>query len=286
MALSEVGLVHLVREKNGLAPFREFIQSYRDHDAGMGHDLLLIFKGFDAPVISEPFANHLQGVDYTSHFVPDRGLDIGPYFAVAKALHYLDFCFLNSFSLILADGWLAKMYEHIRKEDVGIVGATGSWESIYSTQLWRNRTRLEPYSPRRLAGTALMHLQTQTTCRKRYFAPFPNPHLRTNAFMISRDTMLRLNVGPIRSKFDACRFESGRHGMTQQVLAMGLQPLVVGRDGNAYGIEAWPDSCTFRSGEQVNLLVADKQTRYYARQDAAAKRSLSACTWALDEMSS
>lgn len=286
MALSDVGVVHLIRKKNGLGPLEEFITTYRAHNAGISHDLLLIFKGFDTPPNLDGYADLLQGIPYTPLFVSDHGFDIGPYFVVANEFDYRYFCFLNSFSVLTTSGWLAKMYEHIRKEEAGLVGATGSWESIYSTQLWSIRNRRRPFTPRRLAGTALMHLQTQTTCSERFFAPFPNPHLRTNAFMISRDVMLRLRAGPIRSKLDACRFESGKQGMTQQVQAMGLQPLVVGRDGKGYSVEEWPESCTFRSGEQANLLVADKQTRYYARQDAMTKHSLSACTWALDSMSS
>lgn len=284
-AAGAVCVAHLVREKNGPQPFREFMESYREHDAGVNHDLLLIFKGFDAPLISEPYAELLHGVAFTPVFVPDRGFDIGPYFAVTMAFDYRYFCFLNSFSLILAHRWLGTMHDYVRQQDIGLVGATGSWESIYSTQLWRLRNRRRPYTPRRLSGTALMHLQAQTTCGERFFAPFPNPHLRTNAFMISRDVMQRLAVGRIRSKLDACRFESGRQGMTRQVLALGLQPVVVGRDGKGYGIGQWPESCTFRSGEQVNLLVTDKQTRYYARQDAMTKHALSDCTWGLDSVS-
>jgi len=33
--MTEVGVVHLVRRKNGIAPFARFLASYREHPAGV-----------------------------------------------------------------------------------------------------------------------------------------------------------------------------------------------------------------------------------------------------------
>ncbi|MBV8856067.1 MAG: hypothetical protein JOZ02_03820, partial [Acidobacteria bacterium] len=52
----------------------------------------------------------------------------------------------------------------------------------------------------------------------RDYLPFPAYHLRTNAFMVRRATMLGLRVWGMASKEDAWRFESGREGMTGQLL--------------------------------------------------------------------
>ena len=59
--------------------------------------------------------------------------------------------------------------------------------------------------------------------------------------------------------------------MTAQVLARGERALVVGRDGEAYAPERWPESATFRSGGQANLLVADNRTRQWEEADAAER---------------
>jgi hypothetical protein len=59
------------------------------------------------------------------------------------------------------------------------------------------------------------------------------------------------------------KFEHGRQSMTHQLLKRGLEPLVVGRDGRAYGKEEWYESRTFHSGDQSNLLISDNHTRLY-----------------------
>jgi hypothetical protein len=114
---------------------------------------------------------------------------------------------------------------------------------------------------------------------RRHYALFPNYHIRTNTFLISRDYMLRLKAGDMHTKSEAERFESGKYGMTRQILAMNLKALVVGRDGQAYEKEHWFESRTFRSGDQSNLLVADNRTRQYEEADPVTRRFLSEIAW-------
>jgi hypothetical protein len=113
----------------------------------------------------------------------------------------------------------------------------------------------------------------------RAFPAFPNPHLRTNGFLISRSAMLRLTGGNVWTKTAAFRFESGVHSMTNQLLKMGKRVLIVGRDGEAYEQQRWPQSRTFRIGDQENLLIADNQTDAYDASDASARKRLSAYAW-------
>ncbi len=91
-------------------------------------------------------------------------------------------------------------------------------------------------------------------------SPFPNPHIRTNAFMIERQVFLDVLPDSIETKNDSYLFESGPDGLTQRILQRGLQIVVVGADGRVYGMEEWAESDTFRLGGQRNLLVKDNQT--------------------------
>ena len=93
--------------------------------------------------------------------------------------------------------------------------------------------------------------------------PLPNPHIRTSAFIIERERSLSLRVGSFVSKNDTYQFESERGSMTRQIMAQGLRPLVMDRVGNVYDIAEWKASLTFRSGGQINLIVADNRTREY-----------------------
>lgn len=110
-------------------------------------------------------------------------------------------------------------------------------------------------------------------------APFPAPHLRTNAFMLRASLMRDLKAGRMPSKLDAYMFEGGREGMTGQIMRRGLKALVVGRDGKAYGPDEWHLSETLWQGEQRNLLVADNQTRDYASACTRQRTFLSRFAW-------
>ena len=179
--------------------------------------------------------------------------------------------------MILAEGWLAKLCMAHDQPGVGLVGATGTYESL-STEL-HNQIR-PPTSRSRLRRLARrLHNRYVLFRSSRDFPPFPNPHLRTNAFVIERRRMLALKAGPFLDKEACYRFESGRRSLTRQMLARGLGVLVVGRDGRAFPIADWRDSETFRLGEQRNLLVADNQTRHYLGAEASERLRLAHFAW-------
>ena len=52
---SRTAVVHLVWGPVGLNPFGAFLDSYRRHDAGCDHDLVLLFNGFAGEVALQPF---------------------------------------------------------------------------------------------------------------------------------------------------------------------------------------------------------------------------------------
>src|SRR6185295_8643964 len=98
--MSEICVAHLVREKNGITPFKAFLDSYRENSGGTEHELLLIFKGFDEPVVPDEYRAQLEGISYRTLFLPDEGFDVIPYFQAARRFDYQYFCFLNSFSVL------------------------------------------------------------------------------------------------------------------------------------------------------------------------------------------
>jgi len=271
MRTANLAVVHLVRAANGVEPFRRFVASYRSHTPGIQCDLLIVFKGFPGNKVPSEYHVILEDTPHLTYFVGDSGYDILPYFRTAERYRHDAFCFLNSFSIILDNGWLRKLYTHLSESNVGIVGATGSWQSIYSDSLkWRRQG--VPSWKRALATPFRMYL-------KAHFDPYPNYHVRTTAFMISRDTMLGIRHGGIRTKMSAWIFESGKDGLTKQILAAGKRVLIVGRDGRAYEKEEWIRSGIFWQGKQENLLVDDKQTQRYAQGDERECEYLRSYAW-------
>jgi hypothetical protein len=269
--VADICVVHLVRAKNGVEPFVRFLASYRENPGGAEHELALVFKGFAGERGLGAHLDLLGGIPHRKLLVPDAGFDIGAYFRAASEFEHEHFCFLNSFSRPLDPGWLEKMARHVRRPGVGLVGATGSWESL-STSAARA-------GPGRVPVLGRMRQRLSAARLAKLFAPFPNPHVRSNAFVVARRTMLGLSRGVLRRKAQAHQFESGLTGMSRQVLGMGLEILLVGRDGNAYAKDDWPRSRTFRQGGQENLLVADNQTAAYESAGREERAMLGRLAW-------
>ena len=111
------------------------------------------------------------------------------------------------------------------------------------------------------------------------FPPFPNPHVRSNGFMVRREGFVVLGERQFQSKADANLFESGFNSITAQFRRAGLAAIVVGGDGAAYPVDNWPNSRTFRLDQQDNLLIADNHTRAFTGMSDAAKAAHTLMTW-------
>jgi hypothetical protein len=111
------------------------------------------------------------------------------------------------------------------------------------------------------------------------FPAFPNPHIRSNGFMIRRERLLNLESAATPTKMDASLFESGVNSLTARVRRDGLAAIVVGRDGNGYDVPDWWKSGTFRLGDQRNLLIADNHTRAFEAMSQGARAAHARITW-------
>lgn len=263
--MSTIGLVHLVWAPLGPAPVRRFLRSYRAIDAGADHELVIVLNGDEETVTRRWLAGELSGLEHRLVVLERPLLDLPAYAHAAGLLDHEHVCILNSHSEVISPGWLRALHAAHAPADVGLVGATGSWES--QADWARGRMAHRIYDLLRLASL------------RRRFDPFPNPHLRSNGFLMARELLLEMDFDQAHDKAAAYDLESGRNGMTRRVAAAGLRTLVVGRDEHAYEPEAWPGSRTFRSADQQNLLVADNQTRSYDQASARERARLRRATW-------
>jgi hypothetical protein len=178
-----------------------------------------------------------------------------------------------------AAGWLQMLHEHVAEPRVGAVGATGSWESFYTNYLRRlervNRDRS------RVEWAKMVVRQMRLRRYRKFFQPMPNPHLRSTGFMIERSLWLSLHSSRFETKWDTYLFESGRDGMTAQLLRRGLRVLVIGRDGVGYAPEEWPISATFRADDQRNLLIGDNRTREFEGASPDDRELLNRLAWSV-----
>lgn len=219
------------------------MDSYRGMEEPLAHDLVVIFKGFEGHD-KGPCLEILDGIAYDAVDVADTGFDIGPYLEVARQSEHERLCFLNSFSVLLAPGWLTKLDSALSDMPrAGIVGASGSYER---------------------AGA-----ETQ----------FPNYHIRTNGFLIARKLLLDLEVWEMREKPDVSRFEAGPGNLTRQIMQRGLEPYIVDRDGTTHAPNNWEASGTFRTGEQEKLLITDNRTNAWLEADPEMRKWLHHLAW-------
>jgi hypothetical protein len=236
-------VVYLARYAEGIEVFRRFIDSYRRFPESMEHDLLVIFKGFPDSPSKEHYYRALAGVRFLEMARRDVGYDIGSFRQACRDYVYEYYLFLGSFCRIQCAGYLTSVLACLRTaRRAGVVGASGSWESGVSGQ-------------------------------------FPNYHVRTCAFIISRCVAEKVYWPWVVTKKEAFQFEHGRWGLTRQILAMGLEPYIVGSDGQWYAKDEWPLSGTYRVGEQANLMIADKQSDLYAAAGREMRSRLKVGVW-------
>jgi hypothetical protein len=305
-----IALVYLVWGPLGPAPLREFLSSYRRYPAGVDHELVVLFNGIDEDRRTA-FETELDGIEHRLITLEAPVQDLAAYAQAAERLEHERLCFLNSYSVILAPEWLAKLEHALNQPRAGLVGATGSWASVRSgtlnglflpnpyrgvvperrvareqllaIELERAGDEIAGDAPARrsLLESVLAILRTLPAMPEQLFRfqGFPAHHLRTNAFMVERATFTGLRIGRINRKMDAYLVESGRHSVTRQVHGLGLRTLVVARDGAFYDHEDWPRSYTLWQGDQEGLMIADNQTRIYANGGIKRRRLLSTFAW-------
>ncbi len=104
-------------------------------------------------------AEIFDGLPFEAIETDDLSFDLGAYADALRSVGEDHICFLNTNSEINAPFWLAKLLRNLDTPGVGMVGATGSFESLHYIN--------------------------------RLFPAYPNPHLRTNAFAMRRSTPRR-----------------------------------------------------------------------------------------------
>jgi hypothetical protein len=299
-AASGTCVVHLVWAPLGVQLFARFLESYRRHQAGSPHRLVVLLNGFTPGQDIGPWRGLLTDIEHDELRLERPVLDLAAYREAAHGVAAERYCFLNSHCVLLADGWLASLENAILSHNAGLVGPSGSWGSISSynrfmlgfgghyagvfsdrratlATLAEVAARNDPSSDD--GGRAPLRFARELLARSHGFRAFPSPHIRTSAFMVDARAFGGLKMPAFRAKADALRLESGRHSITAQIQSQGLDPLVVGRDGVVYASQDWASSRTFWQADQENLLIADKQTTDYELASMSARTALSRYAW-------
>jgi len=247
---SEIALCYIARgaDDGWRESVRRFVRSYSAFEAGVEHRLSVVFKGFENQEALDEASDLLGKLSFDSYTFRDDAFDIGAYIKWGKAVSEDRVCMLNTASEILCENWLKKMSDNLNAPNVGLVGASGSYESL----------------------NKIHHS----------FPDFPNVHIRSTAFMLRTELFKKITSDiRISDKMSAYQFESGADGLTARVAKMGLETLIVGKNGRGYSPEWWTLSDTFRQSRQLNLMVGDNQTRAFDAMMWSEKLVMTQQTW-------
>lgn len=212
-----VAVLFLARGLNGgIKAVDFFLESYRVHPAGARHTLYFLAKGWE----TLPDYKYLQtrALHAGAHLIelPDDGYDWGAYMRTLDIIEEDWVCCLNTHSRILSEGWLDALLSAASNTRCGYAGCTGSWSTMApSFSIWQRTSRclwkgensyLAPLKTGFVTMQTLLNID-----RLRDFPSFPNPHLRSNAFLLKRSHFIdfcRDKAIP-KTKLDAWKLESG-----------------------------------------------------------------------------
>jgi hypothetical protein len=283
---ANVALVYLARGVDGgLASASQFFESYHRCSAGVPHTLYVIAKGWadcpDHSALIEMASRSGEVVD-----LPDDGFDLTAYYRLARNLREESVCFLNTFTVIESDRWLKGLGSALAMPGVGLAGCFGSYGTLeprLQNLLFNTWEAAKTKPSKAILGELLAYAadRWRTARSNDCFPAFPNPHVRTNGFMLARETFVDFWHGkPIpQTKRGVCAFESGSTGLTRFIEARGQRAVVVGADGGVYEKDQWLESRTFRVPLRANNLISDNATRRYLADDRDRRRKKEFATW-------
>ena len=296
----ELNVVFLIWVPYGIKYLESFIKSYLSFPSNVEHDLVILFNGCQNDGEIEEYHRFLKnsGISY-SYLIMRSGQDILAYRFAAENLSSKYLLFFNTYAEILSDNWGLYYLNTIKAGDVGLAGATGSWQSksswVFQRVRWifasesaikknisyfaSKKVKIGPVSllvPPRLTllGALIKSLPDIFS-----YPYFPNAHLRTNSFIVERTFWLDFRFNSVRNKKEAYRMESGNNSFTRQTIQKGKKVLIINRLGQTFEPSKWVYSGTSWIGDQENLLVSDNFTKLYQQEDGETRITMSKSVW-------
>lgn len=239
--------VYLLRKGNSAYLARRFLTSFFRFDPGEKVSLILLLKGFEPDEMPDELATLARDkrarIKFT--YVNDLGMDLTAYRALCQQRTERHFLFFNSNSVILNISWFEAFNRALSSlEGKGLIGASGSYEAQPAIGL-----------------------------------EYPNPHIRTNGFLVGREDYLEASNRLLITKNECHLFESGPNSLTRYFMDKGDPILIVNSDLQRFEVKDWPKSQTFRLGDQQKLLIADNRSEKYHTGLAKRRQFHGSVSW-------
>ena len=118
---------------------------------------------------------------------------------------------------------------------------------------------------------------------KKFFYPFPNPHIRTTGFLIKGSEYFAfMKKKSIKSKIDAWKVERGKDTLTNFFKKSNFNIYVINSDGNKFSENYWKESQTFNYLDQKKSIISDNHIRKYNSLNKNERYKFQINTWGRD----
>jgi len=245
---------------------RNFIEKYKKFPSGIDHQLLICFKKIQNKKL-DLIRNLLKDINYIE-FIDEEDFndfDIGSYKRVANSFSSRLIFFLNGNSYPNCKNWLKLVFDNYVEKS--IVGTSASNLSLLSSLKLKKIHKFFSFYFRLIKY-------------KNNYYSFPNPHIRTNGFLINSDDFSSfIKDKYIKNKEDAWMIESGKLGLTNYFKSKGYKIYVVNSKGDKFLEKDWKLSETFNYKDQNKYIISDNQIRKYLNQSNSEKKTLQYKTW-------
>ncbi len=266
--MTKILVVYLISAYDDRRNLEKFIENYKKNKSGCAHDLLICFKNFNTKdsIFKLKKLKNLKYIKYkdNNNF---NDFDWGSYLRVAKKFNDKIILFMNCHSYPIIDNWLKILVNNYSSDS--LIGPSGSYEShvnnSFSKLLNINFIRSLIYAFSNFID----------------FPIFPNPHIRSNCFMISSKNFqkLKLTKKYKYKKKGTWINESGRYGMSKQLKQKKFRLFVINSDGKKFDQLDWKKSNTYAITNQSKLIISDKYSRIYENSNSRKKKLIREIVW-------
>lgn len=271
-----IRVVYLANYKEGIYSLKRFLKHYKIYRSGMRHELIVCFKNFykNTNIIQwKKVLNKNIKYKYKKVFIDNYKIDDydwGSYRRIAKKNKNKIIFFLNSHSYPIKNNWLKLITKHYKKKS--LVGCTASYASLSSSFFSYPKYYRMNFLKSLIYGFFNLFR----------FPIFPNPHIRSNAFLIKGLDFLSLKLTDLfQYKLQTNMSESGWLGMTRQLKKKKFRIILANSKGEGYLEPTWIKSEVFSYKNQDNLIISDNRTRIYKSLSLKDKRKEQKFHWGI-----
>ena len=262
---TEIIIIYLSTKYSKICDLNRFLRFYKKFKAGSKHKLIICFKQLSKKELTRRL-RLIKKIDYFIDPANVNDHEWGTLKRICQIYNKSYIFFMNDYSYPITTNWL-KYFNKFKKKKM-IIGCTASKSSNYDNSFYRNHK--DNYF------VAILKIV--------YFfftiPKFPNPHLRSNAFLIKAKYYLEfIKNKKINYKIQSLVLESGYNGFTNFFIKKKYKIKVLDRFGILYDIHSALLSKTFASYNQEGLIISDKQTRSYDKLDLKKKEKKRKQSW-------